>query len=107
MEDDLLELLHGLGAGEPPRVYGRARAAAHRLHRVHVFGVAHGLVVPDAPALGVSILTVVFVSLRVPRRWARRGVLQNGFFMQLLLKRRVKLRRERKNTNEATAFEPP
>ena len=60
MADDLFELLHGLGAGEPPRVYGCARAAAHRLHRVHVPRVADGVFVLDAPALGLS-LTVVFV----------------------------------------------
>ena len=78
--DDLLQLLHGLGAGELARVYGRARATAHRLHRVHVPRLAHGLVLPHAPALGLSFLTVVFVFvLRVSRRRRVDGVLQNGF----------------------------
>ena len=72
MADDLLELLHGLGAGEPPRVYGRARAAAHWFYCVHVFGLAHGVFVLDAPALGLSILTVVFVFFSCPAAAARR-----------------------------------
>ena len=79
MADDLFQLLHGLGAGEPPRVYGRARAAAHWIYRVHVAGVAHGLVLPHAPALVLSFLTVVFVSfLRVSRRGRVDGV-KTGF----------------------------
>ena len=71
MADDLLQLLHGLGAGELTRVYGRARAAAYRLHRVHFFGVADDFQFPHAPALVLSFLTVVFVSSYVSR-WARR-----------------------------------
>ena len=73
MADDLLQLLHGLGAGQSLGVYGRARAFTYWIHRVHVFGLAHGLVVLDAPALVVLFLTVVFVSsLRVPKWCASR-----------------------------------
>ena len=61
MADDLLQLLHGLGAGESISFYSGTGAAAHRLHRVHVPRLADGLVVLDAPALGLSFLTVVFV----------------------------------------------
>ena len=89
MADDLLELLHGLGARKPTRVYNCTGAAAHRLHRVHVFGVAHDLVVPDAPALGLSFLTVVFCVSVLASTAFGAGIDKNGFFMQLLLKRRV------------------
>ena len=92
MADDLLQLLHGLGPRKLISVYGRARAAAHRVHRVHVFGVADGFVVLDAPALGLSILTVVFVFFsRVSRRKRVDGVLSKQVFR--LSQRRVQLLR--------------
>ena len=80
MADDLLQLLHGLGAGEPLSVYGRARTFTYWIYRVHVFGLADGVLLPHAPALGLSFLTVVFMFLlRVPE-WSRvDGVLQNRF----------------------------
>ena len=81
MADDLFQLLHGLGAGEFTGVYGRARAAAHWVYRVHVARLADGLVLPHAPALVLSFLTVVFVFSYVFRGAGRLdGVLQNGFF---------------------------
>ena len=93
MADDLLQLLHGLGPRKLISVYGRARAAAHWVHRVHVARVADGFLVLDAPALVLSFLTVVFcVFFTCPAAVGRvDGVLQNGFFMQL--KRRAQRRR--------------
>ncbi len=83
MADDLFQLLHGLGAGEFARVYGRARTFTYWFYRVHVARVADGLVLPHAPALVLSFLTVVFVFSYVFRGGGRvDGVLQNGFFMQ-------------------------
>ena len=73
MADVLFQLLHGLGAGEFTGVYGRARAAAHWVYRVHVARLADGLVLPHAPALVLSFLTVVFcVFFTCPAAAARR-----------------------------------
>ena len=73
MADDLFELLHGLGAGEFARVYGRARTFTYWFYRVHVARVADGLVLPHAPALVLSFLTVVFcVFFTCPAAAARR-----------------------------------
>ena len=92
MEDDLLQLLHGLGAGELARVYGRARTFTYWLHRVHVARLADGVLLPHAPALGLSILTVVFVFFsRVSRRKRVDGVLSKQVFR--LSQRRVQLLR--------------
>jgi hypothetical protein len=83
MADDLFQLLHGLGAGEFTGFYRGTGAAAHWFYRVHVARVADGLVLPHAPALVLSFLTVVFVFSYVFRGGGRvDGVLQNGFFMQ-------------------------
>ena len=97
MADDLFELLHGLGAGQSLGVYGRARAAAHRLHRVHVPRVADGVFVLDAPALGLSLLTVVFVFFYLLVAVGRvDSVLQNGFFRPTLKLRVQRIERAKK-----------
>jgi hypothetical protein len=59
---------------------------------VHVPRLADGVVLPDAPALGLSILTVVFVFFsRVSRRKRVDGVLSKQVFR--LSQRRVQLLR--------------
>ena len=69
----------GLGAGEFTGFYRGTGAAAHWFYRVHVARVADGLVLPHAPALVLSILTVVFCVFFIFSA-AGRVVLQNGFF---------------------------
>ena len=89
MADDLLQLLHGLGAGQSLSFYGRARTFTYWLHRVHVARLAHGVLLPHAPALGFLFLTVVFVFfLRVPRGCASRRFAKRVFVLKLRVQRR-------------------